>query len=116
MSRNLGCGGIWGAWKQKRRLIPSGVRLRLEGMGVELGEVFPGGFGSDADGSPPQRFGGTDLFSLDPDRDVETYDATGDAAGVVRLADVAVRRARPRISRMTRLRVEDAARPAASRA
>jgi hypothetical protein len=74
-----------GRVETKEATYPSGIRLRLEGMGAELGEVFPGGFGSDADGSPPQRFGGTDLFSLDPDRDVETHDATGDAAGVVRL-------------------------------
>jgi hypothetical protein len=74
-----------GRVESKEATYPSGVRLRLEGMGAELGEVFPGGFGSDADGTPPQRLGATDLFSLDPDRDVETFDATDDAASVVRL-------------------------------
>jgi len=74
-----------GRVETKEATYPSGVRLRLEGMGAELGEIYPGGFGSDADGMPPQRLGGTDLFSLDPDRDRETFDATGDAASVVRL-------------------------------
>jgi hypothetical protein len=100
-----------GRVETKEATYPSGVRLRLEGMGVELGEVFPGGFGSDADGVPPQRFGATDLFSLDPDRDVETYDATGDAASVVRLLMSRYVEPATHISYVP-LRVEDSTRPA----
>ncbi|QDT52164.1 hypothetical protein Pan44_01730 [Caulifigura coniformis] len=87
ISMESGPGLRWylGRVETKEAAYPAGVRLRLEGMGVELGEVYPGGFGSDADGVPPQRLGATDLFSLDPDRDLETFDATGDAASVVRL-------------------------------
>jgi hypothetical protein len=74
-----------GRVESKEATFPAGVRLRLTGMGVELGEVFPGGFGSDADGFPPQRFGATDRFSYDPDRAVETFDPVGGAVDLVRL-------------------------------
>jgi hypothetical protein len=53
---------------------PAGVTLRLAGMSSQLDYVFPGGFGSDADGMPPHRFGCTDLFPADPDRGWETID------------------------------------------
>ncbi len=64
---------------------PAGVRLRLEGMGIELNEVFPGGFAEDLDGVPPHRLGRTDLFSLDPDYAAETFDFASDAANVITL-------------------------------
>jgi len=55
---------------------PAQVSFRLQGMGVELGEVFPGGFEPDrADGVPPHRYARTDLFPNDPDYSWETVDA-----------------------------------------
>jgi hypothetical protein len=64
---------------------PAGVRLRLEGMGIELNEVFPGGFAEDVDGVPPHRIGRTDLFSNDPDYALETFDFASDAVNVITL-------------------------------
>ncbi|WP_339912211.1 hypothetical protein [Symmachiella dynata] len=55
---------------------PAEISFRLQGMSVELGEVFPGGFSPDrADGAPPHRYARTDLFPHDPDRSLETVDA-----------------------------------------
>ncbi len=65
--------------------LPSGVRLRLHGMGVELGEVFPGGFGTDRDGVPPHRYARTDLFPHDPDRPFESIDSVETPSELVRL-------------------------------
>lgn len=65
---------------------PVRVRLRLEGMGVQLGEVFPGGFGrSVADGTPPHRYARSDVFSYDPDYADETADSVNEPEDVVRL-------------------------------
>lgn len=52
----------------------AGVTLQLEGMAVELGEVFPGGFGLTADGRKPHRYGITDGFAGDPDYAQESVD------------------------------------------
>lgn len=55
---------------------PAEISFRLQGMSVELGEVFPGGFSPDrADGAPPHRYARTDLFPHDPDHSLETVDA-----------------------------------------
>lgn len=54
---------------------PAGVTLRLEGMGVQLNEVFPGGFQADSDAAPPHRYANTDLFFNDPDYLQETVDS-----------------------------------------
>jgi hypothetical protein len=54
---------------------PAGVTLRLEGMGVQLNEVFPGGFQADSDAAPPHRYANTDLFFNDPDYLQETLDS-----------------------------------------
>lgn len=65
---------------------PAVVTFRLAGMAVELGEVFPGGFGSAvADGVPPHRCARTDLFSFDPDRADETVDFVDRADDFVKL-------------------------------
>ena len=64
---------------------PAGVRLGLGGMGIELNEVFPGGFAEDVDGVPPHRLGRTDLFSNDPDYALETFDFASDAVNVITL-------------------------------
>ncbi len=100
-----------GRVETREATYPAGVRFRLEGMGVELGEVYPGGFGVDIDGAAPQRFGATDRFSYDPDRGAETFDAVGDAASAVRL--LMSRYVAP-VSHIVYnpVRVEDAARPA----
>lgn len=72
---------------QNRRSIGRGAeRLTLAGMGRQLDDVFPGGFGSGvADGVPPHRYAATDLFSFDPDYSGETVDSVDDPADVVRL-------------------------------
>ncbi len=64
---------------------PAGVTLRLEGMGVQLSEVFVGGFGIAADGRAPHRYARTDLFPHDPDRSEETVDTVSAADEMVRL-------------------------------
>lgn len=74
-----------GRVEERSAASPAGVRLRLEGMGIELNEVFPGGFAADADNVPPHRFGRTDLFANDPDYAMETFDAAPDASDLVRL-------------------------------
>lgn len=53
---------------------PAGIALRLAGMGSQLESVFPGGYGSEADGVAPHRYGCTDLFPADPDRARENVD------------------------------------------
>jgi hypothetical protein len=74
-----------GRVEQRAAESPAGVRFRLEGMGIELNEVFPGGFDPELDGVPPHRIGQTDLFSHDPDYAIETYDPASDAADVITL-------------------------------
>lgn len=74
-----------GRVEQRTATSPAGVTLRLEGMGIELNEVFPGGFAVDADNVPPHRFGRTDLFINDPDYAVETFDAAPDVTDLVAL-------------------------------
>lgn len=74
-----------GRVEQRTATSPAGVRLRLEGMGIELNEVFPGGFALDIDDVPPHRFGRTDLFSNDPDYPVETFDSAADVSDLVTL-------------------------------
>ena len=74
-----------GRVEQRTATSPAGVRLRLEGMGIELNEVFPGGFAVDDEDVPPHRFGRTDLFVNDPDYAVETYDTASDVSDLVRL-------------------------------
>jgi hypothetical protein len=65
----------FGRVESREASSPAGIRFRLEGMGIELGEVFPGGFGSSADGVPPHRYANTDLFPHDPDYLLETFDS-----------------------------------------
>ncbi len=54
----------------REAVSPSEVLLRLNGMSVELGEVFPGGFAQNSGASGlghPLRFADTNLFGDDPD-------------------------------------------------
>jgi hypothetical protein len=87
ISLEYAAGDRWylGRVEQRQADSPAGVRFRLEGMGIELNEVFPGGFAQDIDGVPPHRFGRTDLFSNDPDYAVETVDTASVASDVVTL-------------------------------
>lgn len=62
---------------------PAQTRLRLEGMSIELNEVFPGGFGELADGQKPHRYAQTGLFEDDPDHGHETYDSVETATEIV---------------------------------
>lgn len=75
-----------GRVQQRQARSPARVSYRLEGMSVELGEVFPGGFSrAIGEGTPPHRYGCTDLFSFDPDHAGETADSAARADEVVRL-------------------------------
>ena len=74
----------FGRVEQRESKSPAGISYRLEGMGVELAEVFPGGYGSSVgDGSKPHRYGATDLFPFDPDHDIETVDVVSQADEVI---------------------------------
>lgn len=64
---------------------PAGVTLRLEGMGTQLNEVFPGGFTADSNNPPPHRYANTDLFFNDPDYPQETFDSVDAPHDVVSL-------------------------------
>lgn len=72
-----------GRIEERTAISPSQVRLRLYGMSIQLNEVFPGGFGLAADGAKPHRFAGNQLFSHDPDRDIETFDSVGSTSELV---------------------------------
>lgn len=75
-----------GQVKDRRSIGAGAERLSLAGMGRQLDEVFPGGFGRGvADGMPPHRYAQTDAFPFDPDRSDETLDAASDPAEVVRM-------------------------------
>lgn len=63
---------------------PAGVTLQLAGMAVELGEVFPGGFGVSADGRKPHRYGITGGFPGDPDYAQESVDVVTRPEDLVR--------------------------------
>ncbi len=65
-----------GRVEERQAKSPAEISYRLQGMSVELGEVFPGGFSPNhADGVPPHRYARTDLFPHDPDHSLETVDA-----------------------------------------
>ncbi len=72
-----------GRVEERKSESPAQTRLRLEGMSIELNEVFPGGFGEQADGQKPHRYAQTGLFDLDPDRGHETYDSVESATEIV---------------------------------
>jgi len=74
-----------GRVEERTAEVPARVRLRLEGMAAELNQVFPGGFGSLADGKKPHRYAATDQFPHDPDRAEETADFVASAEDIVRL-------------------------------
>lgn len=64
---------------------PAGIRLRLEGMASQLDTIFPGGYGSEADGVAPHRYGCTDLFPADPDRAHVNIDCVNRPEDLIRL-------------------------------
>ena len=74
-----------GRVESRRSESPGGVTLQLEGMSVQLGEVFPGGFGSERDGARPHRYAVSDRFPDDPDRLAETVDDVERLEDIVRL-------------------------------
>ena len=74
-----------GRVEECRYQYPGLVRLRLAGMSIELNEVFPGGFGTSPVDQQPQRYGATDLFSNDPDRNWEAAHPVSTIDGFVRL-------------------------------
>lgn len=60
-----------GRVEECRYQIPGLLRVRLMGMAIELNEIFPGGFRASSSEQRPHRYGATDLFSNDPDRQWE---------------------------------------------
>ncbi|QDT67071.1 hypothetical protein [Calycomorphotria hydatis] len=72
----------FGRIEEREADSPAGSRFTLEGMAVELNEIFPGGFNRSLD-APPHRFAATDLFSDDPDRPEETFDSVGNLVDLV---------------------------------
>ena len=64
---------------------PAGVVLRLKGMASQLENVFPGGYGTEADGEAPHRYGCTDLFPADPDHAHENNDCVDRPEILIRL-------------------------------
>jgi|GEM_PF-2404936 len=70
---------------ERRSDSPAGIRLRLEGMAAQLDTIFPGGFGSEADGVAPHRYGCSDLFPADPDAGHVNIDCVNRPEELVRL-------------------------------
>jgi hypothetical protein len=84
LSYSTGQRWYFGRVESREADSPAGLRFRLEGMSIELGEVFPGGFGVSADGVPPHRYANTDLFQYDPDYLLETFDSIATTAQLVK--------------------------------
>ncbi len=63
---------------------PAGMRIQLEGAGVELTEVFPGALTAVSGGTKPHRYGRTDQFGNDPNHDVESQDYVVNSAELIR--------------------------------
>jgi hypothetical protein len=61
---------------------PSGATVQLYGMGVELSEVFPGGFGQPND-DQPRRYARSDWFLNDPDYGLHVWDTVSQPNEVV---------------------------------
>ena len=82
---SLGDRWYLGRVEERFSISPAEIRFRLEGMAIQLNEVYPGGFGQQADGVPPHRYANTDLFTFDPDRSIETHDSVQEATQIVAL-------------------------------
>ena len=61
---------------------PNETIVALYGMGVELTEVFPGGFGG-ANLNKPHRYARSDWFANDPDHGLNTFDIVSQPQEVV---------------------------------
>lgn len=87
ISFEVEAGNRWylGRVEERSAEVPAKIRYRLQGMSIELNQVFPGGFGQGADGFKPHRYAALNLFTDDPDYDRETFDFVGSADEVVRL-------------------------------
>ncbi|WP_459555394.1 hypothetical protein [Lacunimicrobium album] len=76
-----------GRVESRETTSPAEMVVRLNGMSVELGEVFPGGFANGAAGisglGRPHRFGVADPFHDDPDYGDETFDLAASVPGLV---------------------------------
>ncbi|WP_437186946.1 hypothetical protein SH668x_000317 [Planctomicrobium sp. SH668] len=86
ISFDYSTGNRWylGRIEERSAELPARIRYRLAGMGIELNQIFPGGFGMGADGPKPHRYAATDLFQEDPDYAIETVDSVSAADEVVR--------------------------------
>jgi hypothetical protein len=62
--------------------VPAGQIISLEGMSVELSELYPGGFGFSGD-EPPRVWGKSDYFINDPDHDIQTFKTVSQPEDVV---------------------------------
>lgn len=70
---------------ERRADSAAGILLKLQGMGAQFDHVFPGGFGSEADGVAPHRYGCTELFPEDPDAPHENIDCISRPEDLIRL-------------------------------
>ncbi len=64
---------------------PAGTRVRLEGPGIELNEVYPGALRPTAAGFKPHRYARDNRFSEDPDRAWESVDEVWNTQELVEL-------------------------------
>lgn len=53
---------------------PGGLRVLLEGPGIQLNEVFPGSLIATSEGRKPHFYAREDQFSDDPDREIQSMD------------------------------------------
>lgn len=53
---------------------PGGLRVLLEGPGIQLNEVFPGSLVPTPEGTRPHFYARQDQFSDDPDREIQSVD------------------------------------------
>ncbi len=73
-----------GRVEHRSATVPAGVSFRLEGMSVQLGELFAGGFDATVgQGLAPHRFANSDLFPNDPDRAVESINLVSEPRQLV---------------------------------
>ncbi|MFN3161557.1 MAG: hypothetical protein ACE37I_19775 [Rubinisphaera brasiliensis] len=72
---SLGERWYFGRVEQIDTVSPVGMRIQLQGAGVQLNEVFPGALQSNGAGQKPHLYVREDRFSADPDRPWESADS-----------------------------------------
>jgi len=65
----------FGRIEQIDTVAPAGMRIQLQGAGIQLNEVFPGALQPNDAGAKPHLYVREDRFSADPDRPWESADS-----------------------------------------